>query len=192
MVSGPLSTSRAECPRPKVLLAYAAGKLPTDALDALATHIDSCSVCRSSLEAIQIQDSDPLFAKLRRCVAGGAPGQKRSPEPVREQGQSTAAEAVTVPFRAPAAGPGLPRMFGRYQLLENIGGGGMGIVYKAWHPDLKCLVALKMIRSGLEAGPDERRRFLVEGQAMARLRHEHIVAVNDLNEVDGQHYNCME
>jgi hypothetical protein len=60
---------------------------------------------------------------------------------------------------------------GPYKLLEQIGEGGMGIVYKAWQAGTKRLVALKMIRSGVEASAEESELFRAEAEAVARFQH---------------------
>src|SRR5207245_207848 len=68
----------------------------------------------------------------------------------------------------------LPRVPG-YDLLSVLGRGGMGVVYQARHQQLQRLVALKMIRGGSTAGPDDLQRFRTEAEAIARLQHAHIV-----------------
>jgi serine/threonine-protein kinase len=78
----------------------------------------------------------------------------------------------------------------RYELLEELGKGGMGEVYRGRDRLLGREVALKRIRRGL-AGPDELLRFRREAQAVARLRHRHIVALYDLGEHDGEPYLVM-
>ncbi len=97
-----------------------------------------------------------------------------------------------------AGGIGLdgPRLCGqrtsRYVIGEQIGRGGMGIVFKARQEGLNRLVALKMILAGEFALRSERVRFLKEAQAAARLQHPHIVQVFDVGELDGQPYLAME
>jgi WD40 repeat protein/tRNA A-37 threonylcarbamoyl transferase component Bud32 len=118
-----------------------------------------------------------------------------------EGAPAAAAKEQTVPL--PPAGavpagdlaPGC--VFADYDLLEEVGRGGMGIVYKARHRRLGRVVALKVIRRDrLEELPPEGRRvwlarFEREGRAAALLEHEHIVPVYDVGTWAGQHYYAM-
>jgi eukaryotic-like serine/threonine-protein kinase len=81
---------------------------------------------------------------------------------------------------------------GGYELLEEIGRGGMGVVYKARHRGLHRLVALKLIREGARARPDLLARLRTEAEAVARLRHENIVQVYDVGEMDGDPFVALE
>jgi serine/threonine-protein kinase len=87
--------------------------------------------------------------------------------------------------------PSLPDVPGHI-LLEELGRGGMGVVFKAWQPSLRRMVALKTIRPGSGVTPEMVARFRDEAQAAARLDHENIVHVNDSGEADGQLYFSME
>lgn len=93
---------------------------------------------------------------------------------------------------APAGAAVLPRDFGQYELLEEIGRGGMGVVYLARQKGLERLVAVKMILASNLASAEHVRRFLAEARAAARLRHAHIVHIHDVGQVHGQHYFAME
>jgi tRNA A-37 threonylcarbamoyl transferase component Bud32 len=95
------------------------------------------------------------------------------------------------PGRAPAAalaGAGPPG----YELLEEIGRGGMGVVYKARQVKANRLVALKMLLSSRHASLEERVRFQIEAEAVARLQHPHIVQLHEVGEADGQPFLALE
>lgn len=82
--------------------------------------------------------------------------------------------------------------FGRYELLEELGRGGMGVVFKARQTDLNRIVAVKMILVNRLASRDDIRRFYQEAQAAGRLSHPHIVGIHEVGEVHGQHFFSMD
>lgn len=91
--------------------------------------------------------------------------------------------------------PSLPesvRRFGDYELLEEIGAGGMGVVWRARQRSLNRVVAVKMIRAGQLARPEDVRRFRTEAEAVARLQHPGMVAIHEVGEVEGQHFFAMD
>ncbi len=97
---------------------------------------------------------------------------------------------------APPGPPGvggahLPTLPG-FEILGLLGRGGMGVVYRAWQPRLRRLVALKMIRAGVQAEPAEVERFLKEARAVAHLHHPHIVQIYEVGKAAGQPYLALE
>jgi serine/threonine protein kinase len=87
--------------------------------------------------------------------------------------------------------PALPSVPG-FEILAELGRGGMGVVYKAQHLRLKRLVALKMIRAGAGASTEQRARFRAEAEATARLQHPHIVQIHEIGEHQGQPFLSLE
>ena len=81
---------------------------------------------------------------------------------------------------------------GDYDLLEKLGEGGMGVVFKAQHRRMKRLVAIKMIARREIGSPDAVKRFYREVEAAAKLNHSNIVQAYDAREHDGVHYLVME
>ena len=99
--------------------------------------------------------------------------------------------AIAIPepeTESPLATPDL----GKFELLEEIGRGGMGVVYRARQLDLQRIVAVKMILSSQLATSEEVRRFQIEARAAAGLRHRNIVAIHEIGERDGRHYFVMD
>ena len=84
------------------------------------------------------------------------------------------------------------RYFGEYEILEELGAGGMGVVYKARQTKLKRIVALKMIRSGTLANSQDVQRFEAEAKAAAKLSHPGIVSVHEVGIHNGQHFYTMD
>ncbi|MFH0911742.1 MAG: HEAT repeat domain-containing protein, partial [Planctomycetota bacterium] len=82
--------------------------------------------------------------------------------------------------------------FGKYRLLQEVGRGAMGIVYRAYDPDLRREVALKILLAGEGASVETLQRFLREARSAAKLQHPNIVPIHEVGEVEGQYYFTMD
>jgi len=82
--------------------------------------------------------------------------------------------------------------FGKYELRGELGRGGMGVVFRAYQPDLDRTVALKMLTGSPFATLDQRRRFVQEARLASRIRHPHIVTIHEVGEFGGQPYFTMD
>src|SRR5574341_150010 len=81
---------------------------------------------------------------------------------------------------------------GKYEVLEEIGRGAMGVVYKAFDPLIGREVAIKVISENALALPEIKERFYREARSVGKLNHENITIVHDVGEVDGKPYLVME
>jgi eukaryotic-like serine/threonine-protein kinase len=172
------------------LEAVDAGRAP-DRQELLARH----PVLAGELEAFFADNDrvDQLAQPLR--LPSPPPSQRTEPED-GGTGAYGAAEAATMapgetPFIIPPLGTKV-RYIGDYELLEELGRGGMGVVYKARQSKLNRLVALKMILAGEYAGEREIARFRTEAEAVARLQHPNIVQIFEVGEHDGHPYFSLE
>jgi tRNA A-37 threonylcarbamoyl transferase component Bud32 len=200
MTSPAVSPLAGACPPREVLAHFNAGLLPDDRLEAVAEHVATCPPCEATLHTLHAEDA--LVGRLRN--GSGLPDVSSEPEYLRMEAAARATvinpiEARTGLYLPPGlafdrAGEDQPHTlsFGPYQLLAQIGQGGMGIVYKARQAHLQRPVALKLVLAGAFAGEEALARFRVEAQAVARLQHPNVIQIFDYGEHQGQPYFSME
>jgi len=87
--------------------------------------------------------------------------------------------------------PEAGKRFGPYEILGKLGGGGMGVVFRAWDERLRREVAIKLLHDESET-PGMRERFLLEARAASALNHPNICTIFDIGEQDGEPYLVME
>ncbi len=119
----------------------------------------------------------------------------RSPQQQNEQPSPGPSCALTVALDG-VPGEGSPfalgKVIGGCELLQQLGRGGMGVVFKAREISLNRPVAVKMILNGSLAAPAARQRFQAEAEAVAKLDHPNIVPVYHVGEHEGQPYLCLK
>jgi len=137
-------------------------------------------------------ESPALEEYLRRFPEDSGVIRSALEEPTRPHvAASTALMSTLAEHPVRPASPTFPDVPG-YEVLDELGRGGMGVVYRARHLQLKRVVALKVIRDGRRAGPGELARFRTEAEALARLKHAHIVDIYDIGETDGLPFVALE
>jgi tRNA A-37 threonylcarbamoyl transferase component Bud32 len=161
-------TSALSCLSEDELLSWHTGGLGAEKLCEVERHLDSCESCREVL----------------RRVAGEQPTERET----RPLG----------PIAPERIDDSRARVLGRYQLLEVMGEGSMGVVYSAYDPELDRKVALKLLHAKPLVPSDPvqydqmRERLRREAQTMAQLSHPNIVTVFDVGMADGQLFITME
>jgi hypothetical protein len=152
---------------PERLRAYVLGKEDDDSSAEIEQHLGGCDFCRDLLRP---EDEDSLVLLLRG-IGDTSVGAERPALPAASRRQ---------------------RRLPGYELLEVLGEGGMGVVWKARQQGLNRLVAIKLLRSAGTASQESLARFRREAESVARLHHSHIVQIYDIGEHDGEPYLALE
>jgi serine/threonine protein kinase/formylglycine-generating enzyme required for sulfatase activity len=176
------------CPTDDQLRAFQTGSAAEDELDATAAHLRNCPGCLRRLERLAVPQ-DPMLAALRDL-----PRTPHAPPTPDDPAYLRALVSLTgqAPGSLPGAAVGPGTVLGEYRLVERLGEGGMGIVWKAVHNRLGKPVALKTIHRRRLGDPEAVARFEREMKAVGRLDHPNIVRATDAGETGGVHFLVME
>jgi tetratricopeptide (TPR) repeat protein len=183
-----LATSTTPCPDENTLVAFASGGLSVADAARIEEHLDACGVCFTlvaELARVDAEESDPT--RMVPLIDGDSELAARGNTVIAPLPVSPGPNSVPRPTDA-----SVPLQLGRYTVLHRLGQGAMGVVYAALDRELGRRVALKLI---VAEGPDAAERgarLLREAQALARLKHPHVVTVYDAGRVDGQVFVSME
>jgi serine/threonine protein kinase len=136
-------------------------------------------------------DGKPVSPNLTpEFRGGGDPGAERDQSVVVDLPSAKLASDSDEP--AEADDPYLGRMFGNYELVQKVGQGGMGLVYKGRQVSLDRVVAVKILNKSLCDNAEFIKRFEREAKSIARINHPNIMAVYDFGQTDGLYYMVTE
>jgi RND family efflux transporter MFP subunit len=179
--------STTTCPSHDELHAYSIGLLSDEGSDAVAAHLASCAECRTGLSTLDSVE-DTFMAQLRRPAVA-------DPYLEESQCQVAVAKAYTLAGNSRESRskqPFCPKALGEYQLIGELGRGGMGTVYKALHTKLDRVVALKVLSHGRMEDRQSISRFEREMKAVGKISHPNVVQAHDAREIDGMPVLVME
>jgi WD40 repeat protein/serine/threonine protein kinase len=178
-VKSALAGKKGKCPHCQAMIAVPSAAPPA---------VDQRTLPPQAAEARTIAPVGPEGSAIRRTPDGTA---------IPEGGGATQAphgdaDPDRCDFLAPAQAPDEIGRLGPYRVLQVLGAGGMGVVFKAEDPQLQRLVALKAMLPGLATSGSAKQRFLREARAAAALKHDHIVTIHQVGEDRGAPFLAME
>lgn len=173
------------CPDQAELSGFVLGKLPSAAFERVANHVEQCSACEVALQALDHIDDALLRQLHQRSDVDSA----LVPEAILERLHSvTNGRHEGTDHPVP-----MPHRLGKFELLEELGAGSFGQVYRARDTELDRTVAIKVLRAGRLAGRDDLERFVREARSTAQLKHPGLVAIYDTGQTeDGTFYLVEE
>lgn len=205
------------CPASDLLKQFLLGQLPLVQAEVVEQHLLRCGPCVA--QAPLLDAKDDVIRAMRAATAptefdgesiGGLrdwAAKLQSPLPLDDgeapvtapldvcRDRSTDCQAIdqsTLPYRQQERVSAPGQVVAGYEIISELGRGGMGVVYKARHVGLNRLVALKMILGSSHAGDEVQHRFRAEAEAVARLKHPNIVQIYDIGESAGLPYFSLE
>lgn len=171
------------CPEDSELRAFLQG---TSATDGIATHINACLLCQSRLDGLSAGSvfEEEAAANLREVAVDDATRIAQALDEIKASGEQASSDEVAFPpgFLGPSDYPGAIGRLGQYEMLQLLGRGGMGAVFKAYDPSLHRIVAIKLLAPHLAHNPQARKRFIREAQAAAAVSHDHVVTTHAIDE----------
>ena len=181
----PITHDTSGCPSEEELARYVDGGCAADEATRIGTHVGRCARCaRWSADA---KDRESLLGDVRRVLDA------RARDAGHEHQPGTSGDQITA-SRMPEWGqPLVPvQSIEGYEIREEIGRGGMGVVYRALQKATKREVAIKVLLEGPFASRSTRRRFEREVELAAQLQHPHIVTILESGIASGRYYCAMQ
>jgi hypothetical protein len=186
-------STRLDCPAAACWQLVLEQSLSADQRAPYEQHLEACPHCQDQIHRADVYAT--LVRDLGRRLGDPTvvPADPTLLQALQElHSRPAAQESADLSFLQPPARHDLLGMLGPYEVIEVIGQGGMGIVFKAFEPALQRLVAIKVLAPALAGSARARLRFTREAQAAAAIRHEHVVPIYGVSETEGLPYLVMQ
>jgi serine/threonine protein kinase/tetratricopeptide (TPR) repeat protein len=182
-------------PGDETLRALSLGQLRETELVDVSAHLDGCPACCCRID--QLASGDRLLARLqdsdaRRETLLVNRVQRRAAVRALRRSSDSGVRTDSAQSSIPISQSAIPKQVGDYEILTEVGRGGMGVVYKARHRGLQRLAALKMVLAGEFASHAQELRFRLEAELAARVQHPNIVQVYEIGSYEGRPFLAME
>ncbi|MDA1014841.1 MAG: serine/threonine-protein kinase, partial [Planctomycetota bacterium] len=203
----------AGCPDAATLSRLVRADVDEQAAEELIGHLDTCSNCRDHVET-QWHRHDSVVRNLRKHrelpslghdveqLVAHLASMSKELRMASANGDFDPQTMIESDFGAGTQNPlnskrsgddeSMVEQLGQYRLLEKLGQGGMGSVYRAMHTKLKRVAAIKTLSPAYVDRPEAVARFHREMEAVGRLKHPNIIEAHDASEADGIHFLVME
>jgi putative intracellular protease/amidase len=165
----------------------------------LIGHLDHCGACQRALELVAAGGEGLLLAARSADAESFGPaladvlGRLKEDAPGTGDGSDGDGDTIDhFEYLSPSSTSGHIGRLGHYAVLETIGRGGMGVVFRAFDEQLHRVVAIKVLASRLAASDAARERFIREARAVAAIHSDHVVAIHAVEEAAGRPYLVME
>lgn len=161
-----------QCLSPEEADHFRSNQMVPEERQRIVEHLAHCARCQDLIQGTE-------------CETQGLHGNESSEPSTRDEGVSQLVGPADPPRRPP------PKL-GQYELLELLGRGGMGVVYKGLHLRLKRVVAVKILPAAMFQSPRAVARFHREVEAAGALDHPNLIRATDANEAEGIHFLVMD
>jgi WD40 repeat protein/serine/threonine protein kinase len=179
-----VTADRKDCPTKEQFRAFVAGDLPEQDYEDLSMHLEVCQRCDETVKCLEAETGTQIPRLSNSPTYTNEDAYLEAMRRLRGESDPAAARAYLSSLSE------MPASIGAYQLLEAVGQGGMGTVYRAMHSGIKRVVALKLLHARTDKHAVE--RFQREAEVLGRLRHANVVTVSDAGYADGHNYIAME
>jgi serine/threonine protein kinase len=178
--------NQSSCPDAKLLALYATNQLDAKRAQSIRVHLATCARCKDAVDGLSPNDG------LSPTVAYDSKDDATAKVPEKEKSATKQDEIVDLSVLGQSPKKEALGRMGKYDILEIVGHGGMGVVFRAFDEQLRRTVAIKVLTRALANNATARRRFIREARAAAAINHLNVVTIHSVEEHESLPFLVME